>query len=123
MTLVALPLIFQNFHQQGKGPSNAVADEIMETVKIYNPIDPILEADVETVVLDAYVHYLRQIDRTDIFTRLHFKPVIRISSGDEKPEVVRARTLRALQTAQKYSLVASSVKSEIIIEPQIEIII
>ena len=38
------------------------------------------------------------------------------------PHVVEARTRRALQAAQKYSLVANSVKSEIVIEPQIEII-
>jgi len=65
---------------------------------------------------------LIELDRTEIFTRLHFRPVIRISSGDEPPEVVRTRTLRAIQSAQKYSLVANSVKSEIIIDPQIEIV-
>ena len=65
---------------------------------------------------------LIELDRTEIFTQLHFTPLIRIAAGEEKPEVVRARTLRALQAAQKYSLVANSVKSEIIIEPQIEIL-
>jgi hypothetical protein len=64
---------------------------------------------------------LIELDRTEIFTQLRFWPVIRISAGNEKQEVVHARTLRALQSAQKYSLVANSVKSEIIIEPQIEI--
>ena len=34
---------------------------------------------------------------------------------------IEARTRRALQAAQKYSLVANSVKSEIIIEPQITV--
>jgi hypothetical protein len=48
--------------------------------------------------------------------------VIRITAGDEAPSVVEARTRRALQSAQKYSLVANSVKSEIIIEPKFEII-
>lgn len=65
---------------------------------------------------------LIELDRTEIFTHLRFWPVIKIAAGDEKTAVVRARTLRALQSAQKYSLVANSVKSEIIIEPQIEII-
>ncbi len=64
---------------------------------------------------------LVELDRTEIFTHLRFWPVIRISAGDEKPEIVAARTRRALQSAQKYSLVANSVKSEIIIEPKIEI--
>src|SRR5690606_460116 len=64
---------------------------------------------------------LIELDRTEIFTHLRFWPVIRISAGEEDPEVVRSRALRALQSAQKYSLIANSVKSEIIIEPQIEI--
>jgi organic hydroperoxide reductase OsmC/OhrA len=65
---------------------------------------------------------LIELDRTEIFTHLRFWPAIRIAAGDEKPDVVRARTKRALQAAQKYSLVANSVKSEIIIEPKIEIV-
>jgi len=65
---------------------------------------------------------LIELDRTETFTHLRFWPVIRIAAGDENPERVRARTVRALQSAQKYSLVANSVKSEIIIEPQIEIV-
>jgi organic hydroperoxide reductase OsmC/OhrA len=63
-----------------------------------------------------------ELDRTEIFTHLRFFPVIRIAAGDEAPATIRARTLRALQAAQKYSLVANSVKSEIIIEPTIEIV-
>jgi len=63
-----------------------------------------------------------ELDRTEIFTRLRFWPIIRIASGDEEPEAVRVRTERALQAARKYSLIANSVKSEIIIEPQIEIV-
>lgn len=65
---------------------------------------------------------LIELDRTEIFTHLRFWPKIRISAGVEDPEVVRSRAQRALQSAQKYSLVANSVKSEIIIEPHIEII-
>ena len=65
---------------------------------------------------------LIELDRTEIFTRLRFWPIIKIRAGQELPETVRERTLRALQSAQKYSLVANSVKSEIIIEPKIEII-
>jgi organic hydroperoxide reductase OsmC/OhrA len=64
---------------------------------------------------------LIELDRTEIFTHLRFWPVIGIAAGEEDPEVVEARTRRALQSAQKYSLVANSVKSEIIIEPQINI--
>ena len=35
--------------------------------------------------------------------------------------MIEARTRRALQAAQKYSLVANSVKSEIVVEPEIVI--
>lgn len=65
---------------------------------------------------------LIELDRTETFTHLRFWPAIRIAVGNETAEVIRARTERALQSARKYSLVANSVKSEIIIEPQIEIV-
>ncbi len=64
---------------------------------------------------------LIELDRTEIFTRLHFRPVIRIASGSESRELVEARARRAVQAAQKYSLVANSVKSEIVIEPEITV--
>ena len=38
VTLVALPLIFQQFRDSGKPASQAVTRELLETVKIYNPI-------------------------------------------------------------------------------------
>ena len=65
---------------------------------------------------------LIELDRTEIFTHLRFWPVIKIAAGEEDPEVVRSRALRALQSAQKYSLIANSVKSKIIIEPRLEIV-
>ena len=62
---------------------------------------------------------LIELDRTEIFTKLHFHPVIRVARGGERREVIEARIRRALQAAQKYSLVANSVKSEIVVEPEI----
>ena len=62
---------------------------------------------------------LIELDRTETFTHLRFWPVIQIETGEEDPAVVEARARRALQSAQKYSLVANSIKSEIIIEPRI----
>lgn len=64
---------------------------------------------------------LIELDRTETFTHLRFRPVIRIAAGSEDPALVEARARRALQSAQKYSLVANSVKSEIVIEPILEI--
>jgi organic hydroperoxide reductase OsmC/OhrA len=65
---------------------------------------------------------LIELDRTEIFTHLRFRPQIRVSAGAEDPQAVRSRIQRALQSAQKYSLVANSVKSEIVIEPEIEVV-
>jgi organic hydroperoxide reductase OsmC/OhrA len=62
---------------------------------------------------------LIELDRTEIFTRLLFRPVIHIAAAGEPQATVEARTRRALQAAQKYSLVANSVKSEIVMEPEI----
>lgn len=64
---------------------------------------------------------LIELDRTEIFTRLRFIPRIRVAAGGESPAAVEARVRRALQSAQKYSLVANSVKSEIVVEPDIQI--
>jgi len=60
MSLVALPLIFQNLFQQGRIPGNDVADEMMAMVKIYNEINPEIEADVKVVVIEAYAGYFRK---------------------------------------------------------------
>jgi len=65
---------------------------------------------------------LIELDRTEIFTHLRFWPVIRIAAGDEDPKAVETRAKRALNAARKYSLVANSVKSEVIIEPQIDVV-
>jgi organic hydroperoxide reductase OsmC/OhrA len=65
---------------------------------------------------------LIELDRTELFTYLRFWPIIRVSAGSEELQVVRGRIERALKSAQKYSLVANSVKSVIIIEPIIEVI-
>jgi organic hydroperoxide reductase OsmC/OhrA len=64
---------------------------------------------------------LIELDRTEIFTQLLFRPRIRISAGGEAKDVIEGRTRRALQAAQKYSLVANSVKSDVVVEPEIQI--
>jgi organic hydroperoxide reductase OsmC/OhrA len=64
---------------------------------------------------------LIELDRTEIFTRLLFTPKIRIAAHGEAAAVVETRVRRALQAAQKYSLVANSVKSEIVVIPDIVI--
>src|SRR5512143_3487504 len=64
---------------------------------------------------------LIELDRTELFTRLRFQPRIRISAAGEPRATIEARFKRALQAAQKYSLVANSVKSEIVMEPELVI--
>jgi len=64
-----------------------------------------------------------ELDRTEIFTHLRLWPeiVVRVDSdGDAASTEKRVR--KALAAAQKYSLVANSVKSEIIVEPKITVI-
>ena len=65
---------------------------------------------------------LIELDRTETFTQLRLRPHIRIGVGVERPDVIEARARRALRSAQKYSLVANSVKSEIVVEPTIELV-
>ena len=64
---------------------------------------------------------LTELDRTEIFTDIHLWPLIRVSADGEDPAVVESRIQRAIRAARKYSLVANSVKSEVIIEPTVEI--
>jgi organic hydroperoxide reductase OsmC/OhrA len=65
---------------------------------------------------------LIELDRTEIFTQICLRPVIRVSAGEEAPASVERRIRKALQSAQKYSLVANSIKSEIILEPSVEVV-
>lgn len=60
MSLVALPLIFQNFWQRGKVPNNGFGNEILEMVKIYNQISPDLEPVIEKVVVEEYANYWKE---------------------------------------------------------------
>ena len=64
---------------------------------------------------------LIELDRTEIFTRLRYQPRIQISAAGEPRDVIEGRANRALQAALKYSLVANSVKSEIVMEPELVI--
>ncbi|MCB9420313.1 MAG: OsmC family protein [Ardenticatenaceae bacterium] len=65
---------------------------------------------------------LIELDRTEIFTEVRLWPHICVAANGTKPEAVETRIQKALQSAQKYSLVANSVKSDVIVEPTIKII-
>ena len=66
---------------------------------------------------------LIELDRTEIFTEVKLWPHICVSANGTKSNVIENRIRKALQSAQKYSLVANSVKSDIVIEPNIEVIL
>ncbi|UCC89376.1 MAG: OsmC family protein [Anaerolineales bacterium] len=63
-----------------------------------------------------------ELDRTEIFTDLVFQPEVMVKADGEDEQRVRKRVRRALESAQKYSLVANSVKSRIVIKPTIEVL-
>jgi organic hydroperoxide reductase OsmC/OhrA len=65
---------------------------------------------------------LIELDRTEIFTTVTLRPKIVLRAQDEARSATEKRARRALEAAQKYSLVANSVKSEIRVDPVIEII-
>jgi organic hydroperoxide reductase OsmC/OhrA len=64
-----------------------------------------------------------ELDRTELFTHLHFYPEITVRpAAGEDVMTTEKRIQRALASAQKYSLVANSVKSEIVVEPTIVVL-
>ncbi len=65
---------------------------------------------------------LIELDRTEIFTRVVLRPGIVVRCDLSRKEIVEKRVARALETAQKYSLVANSVKSQILIEPDLKLL-
>jgi organic hydroperoxide reductase OsmC/OhrA len=71
---------------------------------------------------DAEGTKLIELDRTEIFTTVTLRPKIVLRAKDEERSATEKRVRRALESAHKYSLVANSVKSEIRIDPVVEII-
>ncbi len=61
-----------------------------------------------------------ELDRTEIFTGVTLRPRIVLRAAPEEQASVEKRARQALASAQKYSLVANSIKPEIRIEPQLE---
>jgi uncharacterized metal-binding protein len=54
VTLLALPILFQQCFDAGKAPSDLVSRELLELVKIYNPIPAQEEAEILKVVEQEY---------------------------------------------------------------------
>ncbi len=57
VAFIALPLIFEQFRAAGKLPGNGVERELMETVKVYNPIPDGQEAAYTEAVMREYAAF------------------------------------------------------------------
>jgi len=79
---------------------------------------------LDLISYDCYTEgtKLIELDRTEIFTRLVLRPKIVVRADGQDKAAVEKRVRRALESARKYSLVANSVKSEIIVEPEVNIL-
>jgi organic hydroperoxide reductase OsmC/OhrA len=64
---------------------------------------------------------LIELDRTEIFTQVVLRPKIVVGGDGQDKAALEKRVRRALESAQKYSLVANSIKSKISVEPEITI--
>jgi uncharacterized metal-binding protein len=60
VTLIALPLIFQQFRESGKPASPDTTRELLEAVKIYNPIPSGEEDAYAALLLREYAAYCKQ---------------------------------------------------------------
>jgi organic hydroperoxide reductase OsmC/OhrA len=64
-----------------------------------------------------------ELDRTETFSRVTLHPRIVLRTDAAGREVALKRLKRALDSAVKYSLVANSIKSDLVLEPAIETIL
>jgi uncharacterized metal-binding protein len=60
VTLIALPLIFRQFRDSGKPASSETTRELLESVKIYNPIPPVEEDAYAAALSREYAAFCEQ---------------------------------------------------------------
>jgi hypothetical protein len=60
VSLIALPLIFDQFREAGVEPREGLGTELLDTVRIYNPIPEGAERLYEEALLREYQDYLRK---------------------------------------------------------------
>jgi organic hydroperoxide reductase OsmC/OhrA len=78
--------------------------------------------DLQSYECPAEGTKLIELDRTEIFTDLILRPQVVVRANGEDMQRVHKRVERALESARKYSLVANSVKSRIVVDPTIEVL-
>jgi uncharacterized metal-binding protein len=64
VTLIALPLIFEQFREASKLPSDGTARELLEQVRIYNPVPAGEEETYAMTLLDEYQVFCQQPEAT-----------------------------------------------------------
>jgi uncharacterized metal-binding protein len=57
LSLVALPLILEQFRQAGKPSSEATAGELLEAVRVYNPLPEVTQPQLRVVLLEEYARF------------------------------------------------------------------
>jgi len=57
VTLIGLPLIFEQLREDQKQPSNELKQELLETVKIYNPVPAGAEEPYADTILGEYANF------------------------------------------------------------------
>jgi organic hydroperoxide reductase OsmC/OhrA len=79
---------------------------------------------LDLVAYDCYAEgtKLIELDRTEIFTQVVLRPKIVVRADGQEVAAVEKRVRRALASAQKYSLVANSIKGKVIVEPEINVV-
>ena len=60
IVLIALPLIFEKFIETGKAPGADLTQELMDTIKIYNPVPVEMEESYRQAILRAYREYYQE---------------------------------------------------------------
>jgi uncharacterized metal-binding protein len=57
VTLIALPLIFKQFQEAGKSPADLIGQDLLDTVRIYNPIPEGTDEKYLAVLLKEYASF------------------------------------------------------------------
>jgi uncharacterized metal-binding protein len=60
VAFIALPLIFEQFHEADKSPDDGMAAELMQAVKIYNPIPEEQEAAYAEAIMREYAAFCEE---------------------------------------------------------------
>jgi uncharacterized metal-binding protein len=60
VTLIALPLIFQQLREDGKQPADVTGQELLDTVRIYNPVAAGEEDAYRAILLKEYDAFCRK---------------------------------------------------------------